>query len=80
MKTYSSGDIAPPFMSSALDGGECSASRPGRFIPRERASGTDWTGGWVGPQSQVGRCEEKNLANLGNRIPAVRPVVRRYTD
>jgi hypothetical protein len=28
------------FLSSALDGGEWSASRPGRFTPRERAPGT----------------------------------------
>jgi hypothetical protein len=25
--------IAPPFLTSALDGGEWSASLPGRFIP-----------------------------------------------
>jgi hypothetical protein len=25
-----------------------SASRSGRFTTRERASGTDWIGGWVG--------------------------------
>jgi hypothetical protein len=25
------------FLTSALDGGECSASRPARFTPRERA-------------------------------------------
>jgi hypothetical protein len=36
---------------SALDGGECSASRPGRFTRRERASSTHWIGGWVGPRT-----------------------------
>jgi hypothetical protein len=30
------------FLTSALDGGEWSASRPSRFIPRERAPGTHW--------------------------------------
>jgi hypothetical protein len=30
---------------SALDGGEWSASRPGRFTARERAAGTLWLGG-----------------------------------
>jgi len=35
----------------ALDGGEWSASRPGRFIPKERAPGTHWIGGWVGPRA-----------------------------
>jgi hypothetical protein len=31
METWGSGGIAPPFLISALDGGEWSASRPGRF-------------------------------------------------
>jgi hypothetical protein len=35
-------------LTSALDVGEWSASRPGRFTPRERAPGTHWIGGWVG--------------------------------
>jgi hypothetical protein len=35
----------------ALDGGEWSASRSGRFTPREGASGTHWIGGWVGPRA-----------------------------
>jgi hypothetical protein len=38
-------------LTSALDGGEWSASRPGRFTPRERAPGTHWIGGWVGPRA-----------------------------
>jgi hypothetical protein len=36
-------------MTSALAGGEWSASRPGRFIPEERAHGTPWIVGWVDP-------------------------------
>jgi hypothetical protein len=36
------------FLTSALDGGEPSASRPDRFTPRVKAPGTHWTGGWVG--------------------------------
>jgi hypothetical protein len=35
----------------ALEGGEWSASRPSRFTPRERAPGTHWMGGWVGPRA-----------------------------
>jgi hypothetical protein len=39
-------------MISALDGGEWSASRPGRaFTPGERTAGTHCTGGWVGPRA-----------------------------
>jgi hypothetical protein len=38
MKTYGgSGGIAPPFLTSTLDGDEWSASRPCRFTLRERA-------------------------------------------
>jgi hypothetical protein len=40
-------------LTSALDGGEWSASHPGRFTPRERAPGTHWIGGWVGPRTCV---------------------------
>jgi hypothetical protein len=36
------------FLTSALDGGEWSVSRPGRFIPTERGPGTHSTGGWGG--------------------------------
>jgi hypothetical protein len=46
-----SGGIAPSVLDSALDGGEWSASCPGRFTPRERAPGTHWIGGWVGPRA-----------------------------
>jgi hypothetical protein len=35
-------------LTSALDGGEWSDSRPGCFSPRQRAPGTHWVGGWVG--------------------------------
>jgi hypothetical protein len=34
------------FLTSALVGGEWSASRPGRFTPGEKAPGTHWIGGW----------------------------------
>jgi hypothetical protein len=36
------------YLTSAVDEGEWSASRPGRFIPKERAPGTHEIGGWVG--------------------------------
>jgi len=36
---------------SALDGGEWSASRSGRFTLRERAPGTHRIWGWVGPSA-----------------------------
>jgi hypothetical protein len=39
------------FLTSALAAGERSASRPCRFTPFERAPGTHWIGGWVGPRA-----------------------------
>jgi hypothetical protein len=38
-------------LTSALDGGVRSASSPSRFTPSERAPGTHWIGGWVGPRA-----------------------------
>jgi hypothetical protein len=40
-------------LTSVLDGGEWSASHPGRFTPREGAADTHWIGGWVGPRSDL---------------------------
>jgi hypothetical protein len=36
-------------LTSTLDGGKWSASRPGRFTPRERDPGTHW----VGPRASL---------------------------
>jgi hypothetical protein len=53
--------IAPPFSAvSALDGGERSASRLGRFNPGEIASGIHSIRGWMKPQSLSGCCKDKN--------------------
>jgi len=38
-------------LTSAVDGGEWSGSHPGIYTPRERAPGTHWIGGWVGPRA-----------------------------
>jgi hypothetical protein len=50
-------DVVPSFLVLALDGGECSVSRPSRFIPGEGASGIHWIGGWVGPRAGLGAGE-----------------------
>jgi hypothetical protein len=57
MKTLGSGGIASLFLTSALDGGEWSASRPGRFNLGERAPGNHWIGGWVGPIASLDAME-----------------------
>jgi hypothetical protein len=43
---WGSGGIVPRILTSALDGREWLASRPGGFTP-----GTHWIGGWVGPRA-----------------------------
>jgi hypothetical protein len=45
-----SGGVATPFLMSALDDREWSASHSGRFTPGLRASGTHWIGDWVSPR------------------------------
>jgi hypothetical protein len=52
------------FLTSELDGGEWSASRPGRFIPEERSPGTYWIGDWVGPRSGLDDVEKRKFLNL----------------
>jgi hypothetical protein len=42
------------YLTSALDGGKWSASRPGRALtPTERTPGTHWIGGWVGLRTSL---------------------------
>jgi hypothetical protein len=59
MKVYGGVDVQTHiFFTSALVGGELSASRPGRFTPRERAPGTHWIVGWVDPRAGQDDVEE----------------------
>jgi hypothetical protein len=46
-------------LTSALDVGEWSASRLGRFASGERALGTHWIRGWVGPRADLDTVEER---------------------
>jgi hypothetical protein len=53
---------------SALDGGEWSVSRPSRFTPRERAPGTHWVRGWVGPRAVLDTVVNRKIPSPdGNR-------------
>jgi hypothetical protein len=57
------------FLTSALVGGEWSASRHRHFDPRERAPGTHWIGGWVGPRASLDDMEKKKfLTVLGLKL------------
>jgi hypothetical protein len=65
MKAYGGVDVQIHiFLTSALAGGEWSASRPGRFTPRERASGTHWIEGWVDPRAGVDDLEKRKFLTL----------------
>jgi hypothetical protein len=72
------------FLTSALHGGEWSASRAGRFTPREKAPGTHWIGGWVGPRAVLDAVMKRKIPNprrkSNPRTPIVLPVAQRYTD
>jgi len=59
-------------MTTALEEGEGSASRPGRSLPRERP-GTHCTGGWVGPRAGLDRCR-KSRRTPGFDPRTVQPV------
>jgi hypothetical protein len=70
-------------LTSALEGGEWSASRPCRFTSRERSLGTHWTGGCVGPRSVLDAMVKREIPNLRRelnpRTPTDQPVAQRYT-
>jgi hypothetical protein len=58
---WRSGGIAPPFLTSTLDGGEWSASRPSRFTHEERDPCTLCTGSWVGPTVGLVTVEKRKI-------------------
>jgi hypothetical protein len=53
--------MAPPLLTSALDGGEWSASRPGRFIHRDRAPVVHWIEVSLGPIAGLGFKEKRKV-------------------
>jgi hypothetical protein len=64
------------FLTSALEEGVWSASRLGRFYPRERP-GTHCTGGWAPEPVWIGA---ENLGPPGFDPRTFQPVASRYTD
>jgi hypothetical protein len=70
-----SGCVAPAILTSALDGGEWSASRPSRFTPGETAAGNHWIGGWVGPRACLTQWSKENFF-----APTIQHVACHYTD
>jgi hypothetical protein len=71
-------------LTCALDAGEWSSSRPGRFTPREIAPVTHWIGGWVGPRAILNAVVKKKIPSpcreSNSRTPIVQPIAQCYTD
>jgi hypothetical protein len=49
------------FLTSALVGGEWSASHSGRFTTGERSLSTHWIGGWVDPRAGLDDVEKEKI-------------------
>jgi hypothetical protein len=65
MKEYGGVDLyIHIFLTSALVGGEWSASRPCCFTPRERTLGIHWIGGWVCPRAGLDDMEKRKCLTL----------------
>jgi hypothetical protein len=68
MKAYGGVDVYfQVFLASALVGGQWSASRPGRFTPRESSLGTHWIGVWVGPRTGLDDMEKTKFLPYQSR-------------
>jgi hypothetical protein len=63
------------FLTSALDGAEWSASRPGRFTLRELGPGTHWIGGWVGPRAGLDVVVKRKIPSLRRESKPRTPVL-----
>jgi hypothetical protein len=57
-----------------------SASHPGRFTPGERAPGTHWIGGWVGPRTGIDDVERRKVLPLPGLELLLLGLPPRYTD
>jgi hypothetical protein len=84
MKTYGGVGVSIHiFLTSALAGGEWSASNPGRFTPGERTLSIPWIGGLVDPRAgldDLGKRKFLTLSGLELRpLSVVQPVASRYT-
>jgi hypothetical protein len=65
MKAYGGMDVyIHIFLTSALVGGEWSASRSRHFTPGERAPGTYWIGGWVEPRAGLDDVDKRRFLTL----------------
>jgi hypothetical protein len=70
------------YLTSALDGGEWSESRPGRALLPGKGPPVPIVQetGWAPEPVWTQRLEEKSSVSVGDRIPVVQSVVSHYTD
>jgi hypothetical protein len=70
------------FLTSALEGGEWSASRPGSALPpgKESQVPTEQEVGWAPEPVWTQRLGEKPSASVGDRTPVVQSAVSHCTD
>jgi hypothetical protein len=65
MKMYREVDVGIQiFITSMLGGDEWSASRLFRFTPWERAPGTHWKGGCMGPRAGLDIMQKRKIFHL----------------
>jgi len=71
-------------LTSALDGGEWSASCPGCFTHSKRAPGTHCIGGWVGPRASLDMVVKRKIPSpqweMNPRTPIFQPIAQCYID
>jgi hypothetical protein len=68
------------YLTSALDGGEWSASRPGRALPPGKGPPVPIVqeAGWAPDPVCTQRLEEETSASVGDRSPGVQSAVSHY--
>jgi hypothetical protein len=77
-KTYGVVEVQLHALTSTLDEGECSASRPDRFKSGEKAAVIHWRRGWVGPRTGLDAVWRNKFLSLLEPNPG-RPTPRLVT-
>lgn len=93
---WGSKGIAPPCLTSAVDGGEWSAWRLGHFTPTERVHDTHWRGFLMGSKASLDAVEKRKVCcpfqklNVGHpahslllyglRFPSSNPLTFNYSN
>jgi hypothetical protein len=68
-----------PFLTSGLDGIDCSSLFPGRFS-QGTAPGSHWIRGWVGPTFDLDAMEKRKILHFQKPNPGPPAHSPRYTE